>query len=319
MKQEQQGEKPYVVVIGGANIDIGGQAFEPLVLKDSNPGTISMKLGGVGRNIAHNMSLLGLHVCFITAFGEDVYAAKIASSCNELGIDSSPSMHVQHGFTSTYLFIEGKDGDMEAAIADMALYEQITPEFLQTREYLLQEAQVIVVDTNIPENSIAWIAKHCRTPIFVDPVSTTKAMKLQAVLGLIHTLKPNLLEAEILSGVKITDRVTLYQAVDVLLATGLQRVFISMGKQGVMAADHRGCKMLPCIKTTPVGMTGCGDAFMAALVWAYLNELELEESAKAGLAAASLCIEYPETVNPNLNQKHLKERANFTEYSVSTI
>jgi len=319
MKQEQQGEKPYVVVIGGANIDIGGQAFEPLVLKDSNPGTISMKLGGVGRNIAHNMSLLGLHVCFITAFGEDVYAAKIASSCNELGIDSSPSMHVQHGFTSTYLFIEGKDGDMEAAIADMALYEQITPEFLQTREYLLQEAQVIVVDTNIPENSIAWIAKHCRTPIFVDPVSTTKAMKLQAVLGFIHTLKPNLLEAEILSGVKITDRVTLHQAVDVLLATGLQRVFISMGKQGVMAADHRGCKMLPCIKTTPVGMTGCGDAFMAALVWAYLNELELEESAKVGLAAASLCIEYPETVNPNLNQKHLKERANFTEYSVSTI
>ena len=60
----------YVVVVGGVNIDIGGQSFSSLVTADSNPGRISMSLGGVGRNIAHNLSLLGTDVRLLTAFGD---------------------------------------------------------------------------------------------------------------------------------------------------------------------------------------------------------------------------------------------------------
>ena len=52
----------YAVVIGGVNIDIGGHSFQPLIPADSNPGKISVSLGGVGRNIAHNLSLLGTDV-----------------------------------------------------------------------------------------------------------------------------------------------------------------------------------------------------------------------------------------------------------------
>ena len=47
----------YVVVVGGANVDICGRSWEPLVPADSNPGLVSMSIGGVGRNIAHNLSL----------------------------------------------------------------------------------------------------------------------------------------------------------------------------------------------------------------------------------------------------------------------
>ena len=53
---------PYVVVVGGVNLDIGGRPHGELVAADSNPGQVRMSLGGVGRNIAHNMALMGLDV-----------------------------------------------------------------------------------------------------------------------------------------------------------------------------------------------------------------------------------------------------------------
>ncbi|MFR8874520.1 MAG: PfkB family carbohydrate kinase [Oscillospiraceae bacterium] len=84
----------YAVVVGGVNIDIGGRSYGPLVARDSNPGRVQMSLGGVGRNIAHNMALLGLEVHLLTAFGDDLYAQRIAASCGELGIDISRALQV---------------------------------------------------------------------------------------------------------------------------------------------------------------------------------------------------------------------------------
>ena len=78
---------PYVTVVGGMNMDIGGWPSEELVAQDSNPGRVRMSPGGVGRNIAHNMSLMGLDVRLLTAFGDDVYAQKLAAVCGELGIE----------------------------------------------------------------------------------------------------------------------------------------------------------------------------------------------------------------------------------------
>ena len=82
----------YAVVVGGVNVDIGGRSFAPLVAADSNPGQVSVSMGGVGRNIAHNMSLLGVDVRFLTAFGDDLYAQRIAASCGELGIEDRKSV-----------------------------------------------------------------------------------------------------------------------------------------------------------------------------------------------------------------------------------
>ena len=62
---------PYAVVVGGVNMDIGGVSSAPLVPADSNPGVVRTSLGGVGRNIAHNMALLGLDTRLLTAFGDD--------------------------------------------------------------------------------------------------------------------------------------------------------------------------------------------------------------------------------------------------------
>ena len=299
---------PYAVVVGGVNMDIGGVSAAPLVPADFNPGAVRMSLGGVGRNIAHNMALLGLDVRLLTAFGDDLYAQRIAASCGELGIDISRSLQVPGGRTSTYLFIADEKGEMELALSDMDIYRHITPAFLAARTALLQNAQLVVVDANIPAEAIAWIADHVTPPVFADPVSTAKAERLRPVLGKLHTLKPNRIEAELLSGVAITDEAGLNRAADKLLETGLRRVFLSLGGDGVLAADHSGRVRLPCLPGNRVNTTGCGDAFMAALAWAYLEGTDLEGTALAGSAAASIAMESGETINEAMSAQALAQR-----------
>ena len=305
---------PYVVVVGGVNMDIGGRPHGELVAADSNPGQVRMSLGGVGRNIAHNMALMGLDVRMLTAFGDDMNAQRIAASCGELGIDISQCLTVPGGATSTYLFITDGHGDMALAVSDMEIYDHVTPAFLAGRARLLQNAQLLVVDTNIPAQSIAWLAENIRLPIFADPVSTAKAVKLKPVLGKLHTLKPNRIEAELLSGVKITDDASLQKAAETLLDTGLHRVFISLGSDGVFAADRSGQQVqLPPLPGAMVNTTGCGDAFMAAITWAYLQGTDLTDTAKAGLAASVIAMESAETINPAMSEDALRQRAAFSK------
>lgn len=299
---------PYVTVVGGVNVDIGGRPEAALVARDSNPGAVHSSLGGVGRNIAHNMALLGLDTRLLTAFGDDLNAQKLAASCGELGIDISQSPVIPGGRTSTYLFINDERGDMALAVSDMEIYRHLTPQALAQRHKLLDASQVVVIDTNIPAESIAWLAENCAAPLFADPVSTAKAVKLKPVLGKLHTLKPNRLEAELLSGVPITGEASLNKAADALLETGLRRVFISLGAEGVFAADRSGRVQLPCLSAELVNATGCGDAFMAAIAWAYLRGTDLADTARAGLAASSIAMESRETINPAMSEEALESR-----------
>ena len=103
---------PYAVVCGGVNIDIGAHSFAPLRAKDSNPGKVELSLGGVGRNIAHNMRLLGVPTYLLTAVGGDSRASQVEESCKELGIDLSHALRVPDGRTSTYVFVGDSDVDI---------------------------------------------------------------------------------------------------------------------------------------------------------------------------------------------------------------
>ena len=298
----------YAAVVGGVNVDIGGCSFAPLVDADSNPGKVSVSLGGVGRNIAHNMSLLGLDVKMLTAMGEDVYGSRIVDSCRSLGIDIGHALRLSDCATSTYLYIADQTGEMALALSDMVVCDRITPAYLASNQQVLQNARVIVADTNIPAQTLVYLAENCTAPIFCDPVSTIKAEKLQPILNRIHTLKPNRLEAELLSGVPIRQKQDAEKAAKALLEKGVQRVFLSMGAEGVFAATADQQLWLPNIPGQMVSTTGCGDAFMAALVWAWMQDMDLEQTAAAGLAAASIAMESTETINPAMSATALKLR-----------
>ena len=298
----------YAVVVGGANVDIGGRSRGKLVAGDSNPGRVGLSIGGVGRNIAHNLSLLGADVRMLTAYGDDLYGQGLVDACNAAGIDMSHALKLRDEATSTYLYIAGQDGDMALAVSDMAICDRIDPEYLASHYALLQNARVIVCDTNIPSASLEYLTKHFDAPIFCDPVSTAKAEKLRPILGKLHTLKPNKMEAELLSGVPIRDRADVEKAAGELLSTGLKRVFLSLGGDGMYAATREGSCWMENLPCKMVNTTGCGDSAMAALVWAYLEELPLEESVRAALAAGSITIESPETISPSMCEEELRNR-----------
>ncbi len=309
----------YAVVVGGVNIDIGGKPFQKPIMRDSNPGKVRISLGGVGRNIAHNMSLLGLDTRFLTAFGDDLYAQRIEASCADLGIDISHARKVPGAETSSYLYLSDEQGELELAVSDMEICGQITPGYLSANISLMNNAQALVADCNLDGDALRYLAEHCSVPIFADPVSVTKAERLHPLLAKIHTLKPNRLEAELLSGVPITDEISLYRAAEAILRKGTRRVFLSLGQEGVFAMDQNESFRIPAAEAEVRNTTGAGDAFMAALVWAYLEGMDLRQSAEAASAAAAIATESEETINPSLSEKTLRERISRASYQEEKI
>ena len=292
----------YVAVVGAVNMDICGRPLKKLIFRDSNPGTLQLTPGGVGRNIAHNLRLLGENVTFLTVFGEDAYAETLRRDCAALGMDLSCAETIRGGRTSSYLYITDEHGEMQLAICDTDISNCITPDYLASHLDVLNGAAAVVMDGNLTEETISWLGAHCTAPLFADPVSVTKAERMRASLGRIHTFKPNLTEGQNLTGE--TEPEAIARA---MLAQGVQRVFLSMGPDGILAAQGDALAHLPCLPTRLVNTTGGGDAVMAALVWSFVRGLDLRASAAAALRAGKCTVEYNGTNNPALSPSLLTE------------
>lgn len=290
----------YVAVIGGANVDIGGQSRRSLVPRDSNPGSVRLSAGGVGRNIAQNLAQLGVKTLLFSAIGTDINGKILSELSRQGGLELRHVRQVPDGRTSTYLYLNGPDGDMALAVSDMEICRCITKDYLAASLNLLQGASAVVVDTNLPEETLGYLAAHCQAPIFADPVSTGKAPKLLPILHWLYAIKPNRLEAELLTGRKEPE-----QAASLLLERGVRQVYLSLGADGLLAATREQILTVPGFRRPVVCTTGAGDACTAGLVWAYLHGLSLADTARAAMAAAAITIESPETNSPNLSQKTL--------------
>ena len=310
-----------IVVVGAANIDIGGQPYNPLIMADSNPGSVKLSLGGVGRNIAHNLALLGNHVDLLTALGADLYAEQVRDSCRELGIGLEHALCTKDASTSVYLFIKDDTGDMALAISDMESAKKITPDYLAANMRLINRADAVVADTNIPIEALEYLAEHCQVPIFADPVSVTKAEKLKGILGKIYGLKANHLEAEMLTGVRIQKSETLEgsaylikdedairEAARILLEAGVKNVLISLGTKGMLIADAKEMYRIPAVTAYTVNASGAGDACTAALTHALIRGYTLKESAEFAAAAAAMAVESEDTVNGLLCSEAVERR-----------
>ena len=142
-------------------------------------------------------------------------------------------------------------------------------------------------------------------PLFADAVSVAKAGKLRCALDKLYCLKPNRIEAELLTGVQIRDVVDAAEAAKRLNDAGVRRVYLSMGLQGALCAEDGRCTFLPCRARGAVNATGAGDAFTAALVWAHFEGMDLKESGIAGMAAAAIAAGAVETVSPEMSRSRL--------------
>ena len=304
MNEEKNYMNDYVVVIGAANIDIGGQPKNDLIPRDSNPGSISIGYGGVGRNIAHNLRMLDVPVKLISTVGEDALGRDLLENCKNLGMDISDVLIDTNSTSSMYMYINDVDGDMALALCNVKIDSLLTPEYFAAKMDTINNAKCVVIDCNLSPEAIEFLAKNCTVPVFVDPVSQTHAHKIGDNLRHIHTIKPNALEAEYLTNMTIRTAEDAMSAARALIESGVERVFLSMDKDGILAADKNHMEVVPCCPTEMVCTTGAGDSSMAAIVWSYYNNVDdIIEVAKAANAVASLTIESIETINPMLNKQ----------------
>lgn len=298
----------YCAVIGAASIDIGGAPEEALIEGESSAGRAVRSLGGAGRNIAHNLRLLGIGTRLITAIGDDDSARRIIENCEELGIDISNSLKTVRADTAIYLYITDADGNKRLAVSDMRINDNLTASFLTSKIEMLNKARIVILDTNIPQEAIALVCERCKAPVFAAPVSARSAEKLLDVLDKVSLAVCKKSEAEVLSGIRIHDRDSLERAADIIMEKGVRQVFILVEK-GVYCACYDEQFMQSGSGAKRVSANGAADAFMAGAALGYMKHLSVRQMAKLGLAAAGIAAEVEENINPQLCIPAIAERA----------
>ena len=323
----------YVVVVGAANIDIGGTPYKTLIPADSNPGDISINYGGVGRNIAHNLCKLGIPVVLLSAIGGDVLGADMLKYCEDVGMDTSKVLKLPNETSSMYLYVNNDSGDMELAIDHMDICKEITAEYFDDQKDVINGAKALVVDANISADAFRHLKEICEVPLYVDPVSTVLAERFKPYLDGVEMIKPNRLEAEYLTDMTIQTEADYKAAVNAMLGMGVKRVFMSMGSEGMLAADKDNMFVVGECPADVICTTGAGDAATAAIVWSslvlsdpsneefniYKNENPLVTASKAANAVAAMTVSVKETNNPNLSHDTALNQLNTSTMGVREI
>lgn len=282
-------------------MDISAALTAPFVPADSVPGQVTLACGGVARNIAHNLQLLGHEVRFVSAFGSEAFGEMCWHECQAIGLDLTFSERCQGMRNGLYLCVNDQTGDMIAAVADTDIVNQITPDFLEKRIGAINAAAAVVADTNISMESLQYLIDHCTgTPLFIDTVSTAKAPRVikalqQSHAKRLHAMKLNLIEAQTVTGCDSAS-----SAADQLLSMGVQEVYITLGSDGVYCSDGKQHEHFKAIPTRVINTTGAGDAFIAGVVHAQMQQIPFPECAQTGLKAAHATLLSLQTVNPDI-------------------
>lgn len=299
----------YCVVIGGAGMDIGGTPDEALAEGESSAGRTVRSLGGTGRNIAHNLRLLGVGTKLVTAIGDDEYARKIIENCEELGIDISHSLKTVRADTAIHLYIADESGNRRLAVSDRRINDHLTASFVTPKMEMLNKARMVILDTSIPEETIALVCDRCKAPVFAAPVSAKSAEKLLEVLDKITLVVCSKSEAEVLGGIRIQDKDSLERAADIIMEKGVKNVFI-LTEKGVYCACYDEQFMQSAGSgVVQVGANGAADAFMAGVTLGFMKHMNIRQMAKLGQAAAGMTVEVLENINPQLCVPAVAERA----------
>ncbi len=303
--------KQHIVVIGAANIDLTGIAENQLHDDQSNIGKLTIGAGGVARNIADNFARLSknddISTYFLSAIGKDHHGQIIIEASHQAGIDLSYCQVLNDQQTASYLSIVDGNGNMRTAINDMAIVEHIDIDYLSSKKQLLNDAKLIIIDANIPQQSIEYICQNYgHIAIFADTVSAVKAVKFENVWQYIHCATPNLAEAQIITNISAEGVGNLDRLAEYFHKTGIEKLFITIGHEGVFRSaknDLENAKTFSAIQEKIVNANGAGDAFLAGLAYAYCQQMLPDNQVYFAQICAFLTTQSEKTINPLLSKK----------------
>ncbi|MET3134721.1 pseudouridine kinase [Oxalobacteraceae bacterium GrIS 1.11] len=304
-----------VVCVGAANLDRKLRTAAALRMGTSNPASAEEVFGGVARNIAENLARLGAPVALLTVLGDDAAGLALQAHAEALGIDTRGSLRLPGACSGTYTAVLDQSGEMLLALADMQLYEELTPQFLAARLPQRAAAALTVADLNLPRASIVALladADQGGAPLVIVAVSQPKMARLPADLTGLHLLILNRGELETRAGRALPDVPALEAACALLRQQGARHLIVTCGAAGVYHSLADGIAHLPAHEVETVDVTGAGDAFAAAVCWSlYHGGDDLKLACRRGLKLAALTLASEATVSPLLAPDALDEIHNF--------
>lgn len=298
----------YITVIGGANVDFIGYSKNKILKNDSNIGFIKTSLGGVGRNIAENISKLGVKTYLISPIANDDKAKLILNNADITKIDISKMVRVDDEFigTSSYMAILDDEKDMLYAISDMEIMKYLNETEIEKRRTHIENAKYVVLDANITEEAIDYIfCKLNVNNIIVDTVSKNKTYKFLNYLDKIFLIKPNIYELEILSGISIENEEDIKKSAKIVIDKGVKHLVISRGHDGVDYYSKDKHVHFDVKKVDVVNATGAGDSFIAGICYALMNDMDIDEAILYGISAANITLKSELTVSENMTLNNL--------------
>ncbi|TAM85081.1 MAG: winged helix-turn-helix transcriptional regulator [Jatrophihabitans sp.] len=303
------GERPGVVVVGGANIDVKAVSAARVTPATSNPGRSTMTPGGVGRNVAENLARLGVRTHLVSAVGRDDLADKLLRETMAAGV-LLEYVHRADLPTGTYTAVLDCDGELVVAVADMAAVESLGPAQVNEARDVIAGAGLVILDGNLPPAALTHardLAAAAGVRTILEPVSVPKAAALAASVAAdlpLYAITPNRDELAALTGLPVrTDRQVRAAAAD-LHARGVEHVWVRLGRRGSLFSTASAKAVeLAAVPTEVHDVTGAGDSMLAAFCYALLEGREPVEAARYGHAAAALTIASSHTVRPDLTPR----------------
>ncbi len=294
-------------------MDVNGRSDAPLVLRDSNPGTLHMSMGGVCRNICENLARLGEDVRLCTVLGNDTNGRTIMEGCMAAGIDMSHTRMLDGERTSAYISLLDESGDMLLAMSDMRIIKRLDERLVDGAALLLLRAELVVCDGNLSPRTVRRLTEVCSRPLYLDPVSTAWAKEIAPYIGFFDTVKPNRMELEALSGLPCETEDQLTLACDVLRGKGVRRVFVSLGADGMFYRGPEGTlrgrsRAQPEMKNA----TGAGDAAMAGIIHATLRGGDARTCVRTAMAAGLVAIASEDTISRAMSPGEIERRLKET-------
>ena len=304
-------EYPPVVVIGAAAMDTKGRAHSALSPATSCGGDIRISVGGSARNVAENLGRLGVPTTMLTAVGEDESGRRILNQARDSGIDVDHVMTTDEYHTAAYMSIYDEEGGPVYSIHDMDILSLITPKYLYLNRRVMDAAAMIVVDANLSPRTLRSLVAFARKRgirVCADPTTTGLAPRLKPHLTDLYMVTANAAEAEVLTGVPATNKAKALRAAKALVSMGVKVAIVTLAEKGLCYAAGQSSGTLPALPCDIVDLTGAGDALTSATIFGLLNDMDVDDAVRLGLAGAAITIQCQETVCPHLSVDTLYEK-----------
>jgi pseudouridine kinase len=314
---------PPLLAIGSAALDIKARLTRTPLPTTDVPGHITLKPGGVARNIAENLARLGAPIVFAGILGDDPQARLLIelSRAAELSVipltRSAPAPDDVLRLklpavlpTATFNVMLGPDNRQIAGAFSGDILAALQPHDLDQLQAVIADAPAIICDSGLPADVLLRLREMMPEDgfFYANPSSMALAPRLEPLLDRLDLITCNHLEAQALTQVKVDGPAKLVSAALLLVKQGVQRAVVTLGARGLAYADEERSLYQPARLARLVDATGAGDALAAALIEALLRDEPIGVCLQRALAAAALTCESEDTVAPFMSLESVVQR-----------